>query len=166
VSSGSVYGLNVKGASYSEDGGHTWVEFPGTRGANFSNMAWISPRCGWAGGYNTSATEGGIFRFTGDLSAPSSTGENGPGTTSFSVFPNPFSTTTTIEFTLPKIGYVTLSVYDLSGRLMERIVSGKFASCEHHYKWEAPSLSPGVYFMRMEQETMIQVQKVIIIPNP
>ena len=148
------------------DGGHTWNAFPGTRGDDFYCLAWISPRCGWAGGYNTSATEGGIFRFTGDLLAPSATGEHDPGTTSFSVFPNPFSSNATIEFTLPETSYVTFSVYDISGKLLQRIVSGKLASGEHHYAWEAASLSPGVYFMRMELDTLMQVKKVIITPNP
>jgi hypothetical protein len=60
------------GCSYSFDGGHSWTDFPGTRGTPFTAMRWLNNHCGWAGGINTSA-ENGIFRYKGlliPLSAP------------------------------------------------------------------------------------------------
>ncbi len=61
---------NQKGASVSYDGGHTWEVFPGTEGATFRHMVWVSPICGWAGGYNISETEGGVFKFVDELFLP------------------------------------------------------------------------------------------------
>ncbi len=60
------------GCAYSFDGGHTWTDFIGTDGTPFYSMAWVNPHCGWAGGVNTNATEGGVFKFTGQLALPPS----------------------------------------------------------------------------------------------
>jgi len=38
-------------------------------------------------------------------------------------YPNPFNPTTTIKFALPKDGFVTMKVYDITGREVERLVS-------------------------------------------
>jgi hypothetical protein len=163
VSTGGDIGCKGQGASYSEDGGHTWTAFPGTYGACFLQMAWVSPRCGWAGGYNSSATEGGIFKFTGDLSVPSATENHDPNANTFSVYPNPFRSNSTIEITVPKTGFVTLSVYDISGKLQELILSERLTSGEQRFDWRSGSLKAGVYFVRLESDTMTQVKKVIII---
>jgi photosystem II stability/assembly factor-like uncharacterized protein len=55
------------GCAYSFDGGHTWTDFLGTSGTPYLSMAWANRHCGWAGGYNTSATEGGVYKFIGQL---------------------------------------------------------------------------------------------------
>jgi len=67
VSTGSA-GNN--GTSYSFDGGHTWFDFIGTQGAEYMQQTWINNHCGWAGGVNVSATEGGAFRYIGLLLPP------------------------------------------------------------------------------------------------
>ena len=69
VSTGSRYIFDYQGdgASVSFDGGHTWNEFPGTSGSTFLAMDWVNEQCGWAGGYNKSATEGGMFKYDGAL---------------------------------------------------------------------------------------------------
>lgn len=59
-------GRCVFGCSYSFDGGHTWTEFPGTAGTQFTWMNWISNKAAWAGGVNTCSGDG-LFRYTGLL---------------------------------------------------------------------------------------------------
>jgi hypothetical protein len=55
------------GSAYSFDGGHTWTDFTGTNGTPYYEMAWVNIHCGWAGGVNTSATEGGVQKYIGWL---------------------------------------------------------------------------------------------------
>jgi hypothetical protein len=55
------------GSAYSFDGGHTWTDFIGTNGTPYYGMAWVNMHCGWAGGVNTSATEGGVQKYIGWL---------------------------------------------------------------------------------------------------
>lgn len=166
VSTGGLGVFDQWGASYSLDGGHTWTAFHGTEGIDFRNMAWINPHCGWAGGFNSSPTEGGMFKFTGDFSVPFAIGETEAGKLPFSVYPNPFSFNTTIEFSVPETGMVTLSVYDISGRLLDRILSGKLARGEQRIEWDGGSLKSGAYFLRLELDATTQVSKIIILNNP
>lgn len=63
----SGYMTGDLGCALSFDGGHTWEEFSGTNGSRLSQMAWVNSHCGWAGGVNTSATEGGVYKFIGQL---------------------------------------------------------------------------------------------------
>jgi hypothetical protein len=62
-------GTNL-GCAYSFDGGHSWTEFSGTNGAFYAKQAWANNHCGWVGGINASATEGGVFKYIGLLQAP------------------------------------------------------------------------------------------------
>ena len=58
------------GCAYSFNGGHTWMDFIGTTGAQYFQMSWINNHCGWSGGVNSSATENGAYKFIGVLQPP------------------------------------------------------------------------------------------------
>ena len=60
-------------------------------------------------------------------------------------FPSPVSGTTTINFTLAETGPVSLSVYDLSGRLVDTVVDGELEAGPHACVWDASGRSAGVY---------------------
>lgn len=53
------------GVFYSTDGGHSWIPFVGNESDQMSKVDFVSPRSGWAGGFNASATVGGMFKFIG-----------------------------------------------------------------------------------------------------
>jgi hypothetical protein len=63
----SGYDSGNSGCSYSFDGGHTWTDFTGTNGTPYYPMAWVNSHCGWAGGINSSPTEGGVYKYIGVL---------------------------------------------------------------------------------------------------
>jgi len=65
VSTGAATGFT--GASYSFDGGYTWEQFMGTETDQFLACDFINNHCGWAGGFNASATESGMFKYVGTL---------------------------------------------------------------------------------------------------
>ncbi|MDP3832216.1 MAG: T9SS type A sorting domain-containing protein [Ignavibacteriaceae bacterium] len=65
VSTGAATG--VSGASYSFDGGTTWVDFIGTSGTQFLGVDFYDAVTGWAGGFNTSSTAGGMRKYVGNL---------------------------------------------------------------------------------------------------
>lgn len=64
--------------------------------------------------------------------------------------PNPFSHTTAISFNLPEEAVATLSVYSLSGKLMETIYQGETeADQDYRVELDASSWTSGVYILRL-----------------
>jgi aminopeptidase N len=69
--------------------------------------------------------------------------------------PNPFRGSTTIGYTLPADGKVTLTVYDVSGRFVRRLVDARQAPGNYEAVWDGRDsagrkASPGVYFVKLE----------------
>jgi len=65
-------------------------------------------------------------------------------------FPNPFNSTTTIRFDIPKAGLVQLEIYNLEGRLVETVVGktlppGKYSVQLNGHGTNGLPLSSGVY---------------------
>jgi len=55
------------GVFYSCDGGHSWVPFKGNENDQMIKIDFVSPETGWAGGFNASATDGGMYKFVGKI---------------------------------------------------------------------------------------------------
>jgi len=64
-------------------------------------------------------------------------------------YPNPFNSSTTISYTLPESGPVTLSVYNLLGQKVATLVEGVQQAGEHKAVWDAKGAPSGVYFYRL-----------------
>ncbi|MBN1447457.1 MAG: T9SS type A sorting domain-containing protein [Bacteroidetes bacterium] len=60
-------------------------------------------------------------------------------------YPNPFNPSTTISFTLPASGEVSLLVYDALGRPVETLIEGYRSAGTHHVGFDASGLSSGTY---------------------
>ena len=76
-------------------------------------------------------------------------------------FPNPFDLITTINFSIPETDMVILSVYDKSGKLIEKIFSEKLASGTHKCEWNAEGLPKGIYYGVLKTNKGIQAKKMI-----
>ena len=78
-------------------------------------------------------------------------------------YPNPFNPTTTIEFSLPKPGFVNLSIYNVLGEKVADIVSKDLTAGNYKYTWDAGGLSSGVYFYKLESGSFIQTRKLLLL---
>ncbi len=78
-------------------------------------------------------------------------------------FPNPFNPVTNIRFSIPKAGVVKLAVYDISGREIESLVSGKLNAGIYNADLDASALSSGVYFYRLITEGYTDTKKMILV---
>ncbi len=70
-------------------------------------------------------------------------------------YPNPFNPTTTIEFSLPTAGDITLTVYDLLGREVTQLVNGFAAAGWHEATWKGCNMNgkqaaAGVYLYTLD----------------
>jgi hypothetical protein len=62
-----------------------------------------------------------------------------------SSYPNPFNNSTTFKFELAQEAAVKLTVHDLLGRTVAKIVDGRMAPGEHEVPWDAREFATGTY---------------------
>jgi hypothetical protein len=149
VSTGNLFQNNSASVSY--DGGHSWEFFPGTKGAFMYQMAWVNPRCGWAGGFNLNATEGGVFKFEGDLHSYAGVDTPAVPGSPFVVrcYPNPAHGVSGFGFRVSGYGHVTLKIYDLQGREVAVVLDERMPAGEHTVRYDVSGLSAGIYLVRL-----------------
>ena len=78
------------------------------------------------------------------------------------VSPNPFTSATTISYSLPAAGIVRLKLYDITGQLVSTLASGYDNAGASSLKLQASSLSAGIYILKLSTETSTLTQKLII----
>ena len=78
-------------------------------------------------------------------------------------YPNPFNPTTNIKYDVPKGTYVTLSIYDILGREIEKLVNGYMQPGSYQVEWNASNYASGTYFYRFESDAYNQVKKMSLI---
>jgi hypothetical protein len=77
--------------------------------------------------------------------------------------PNPFSRTTSIQFTLPISGYTTLDIYDVTGRIVATLVDGEVQAGVHSVVWDRKDAASGVYFYRLESGERSLTKKMVVL---
>ncbi|MCD4732898.1 T9SS type A sorting domain-containing protein [bacterium] len=77
-------------------------------------------------------------------------------------YPNPASSSLTISYELAAKGAVSLSVYDLSGRLVETLISGEQTAGRHSVIWDSSVAATGVYLLRLEAAGEAITRRAII----
>jgi photosystem II stability/assembly factor-like uncharacterized protein len=142
----STSSANPIGSSYSTDDGVTWIPIDGIA---HGTLAFLNSSFGFSGGFNTNATTGGVFKFTGiPLKAPSFDLKN-----QITAYPNPTNGILNInsENSLIK----EASIFDLLGR---KVYKPKF-SVLNNVTLDLHSLQTGAYILKVtsdsgETETM------------
>ncbi len=78
-------------------------------------------------------------------------------------FPNPFNPSTSITYSVPAAGNVSLKVYNIVGQEVATLVNGVHAAGEYRAAFNASSLSSGVYFYRLEAGSTAIVKKMMLL---
>jgi hypothetical protein len=78
-------------------------------------------------------------------------------------YPNPFNPNTLIKYQISKSCFVKLTVYDLLGREISRLVDKKQNAGFYEVNWDAGNFSSGVYFYSLEADTYKETKKMMII---
>lgn len=80
-----------------------------------------------------------------------------------SVYPNPFNSAATLTYSLPRATNVSLSIYDVQGRLIQTLFDGLAAAGTHRVSFDGNSLATGVYFAHLETANVIRTQKLLLL---
>jgi len=78
-------------------------------------------------------------------------------------YPNPFNPTTTIRYQLPVTSDVKLEVYDVLGKKVATLVSGRQEAGIYTYTLNASTLSSGVYFYRLQAGRFVETKKMMLV---
>lgn len=78
-------------------------------------------------------------------------------------YPNPFNSTTRVEFTLPAAAPVELRLFDVQGREVRTLTAGVYAAGRHELRLEARDLASGLYFVRLVTPTQHLSRPVLLL---
>ena len=78
-------------------------------------------------------------------------------------YPNPFNPSTTIRYTLPASGNVSIRVYNVLGQLVSTLVDARQNAGTYEVTFNATAFSSGVYFYRVESGSFTAVKKMMLL---
>ena len=80
-----------------------------------------------------------------------------------SVQPNPFNPTTALSYELRDASYVSLNIYDTTGRLVTELANGWRDAGTHQITFDGSGLPSGIYFAKLRAGDYSQLQKLILL---
>jgi hypothetical protein len=105
----------------------------------------------------------GAYFYDSEASVDRSNPNPTPNLVSMSTYPNPFNSSTTISFTLPNSSDAVLSVFDMTGRLVETLTDGVRPAGKHSVVWNGMELASGIYFIRLDAGEFHSIGKVVLV---
>jgi hypothetical protein len=78
-------------------------------------------------------------------------------------YPNPFNNTTTISYRLAKPGHVNLSIYDITGQLVQVLEDGNQLANTYRFIWNASRYASGIYFVRLSTDKQTAIRKILLV---
>ena len=77
------------------------------------------------------------------------------------LYPNPFNNELNISVNLSSDSNVSISLFDIRGREIKRIIKEKELSGAHTYRITTESVPDGIYLLKIISNSKIQTQKII-----
>lgn len=82
--------------------------------------------------------------------------------TKATLYPNPVTNNTMLNFALKNNEYFTINIIDLQGRIIKNVFEGELKSGHHAIPFSVSKLSQGIYFVVMRGENNLKTKKLII----
>ncbi len=79
------------------------------------------------------------------------------------IFPNPFNSSTLLEFSIPETAAVNISLFDLRGAEIRTLANQIYTPGQYHLTLSGNDLASGVYFVRFETENFQQNKKILLL---
>jgi hypothetical protein len=81
----------------------------------------------------------------------------------FQNYPNPFNPQTTIKYSIPQKSVVTITVYDILGKEVSKLVNEEKLSGTYEVQFDGSKLSSGVYFYRLHAGSFLKTKKLVLL---
>ncbi len=117
--------------------------------------------------------DNGLFVFTveGHAGPPTAVGDDRPRPARVAIgpnVPNPFNPSTRIPFVLARAGRVELTVYDVHGARVRRLVSGPRPAGRHEVTWDGRDdsgrpVASGVYIARLRSGPATAARRMVLL---
>ncbi len=78
-------------------------------------------------------------------------------------YPNPFNASTSIEYELENDQNIQIEIYNINGLLITTLFRGWNKQGSYKLNWESNNNPSGLYFIRMQSNTHLQTQKVLLL---
>jgi hypothetical protein len=78
-------------------------------------------------------------------------------------YPNPFNPVTTLQYALPEDSRVSLTIYNLQGRVVAELVNDMKIAGYHSIIWNASNHASGMYFVKMMTPEFTKSQKLMLV---
>ena len=81
----------------------------------------------------------------------------------FPNFPNPFNATTMLSFSIPEAEAVSLTIYNIAGQEIAKLLDRNLAAGKYQVPWDAAGLPSGTYFCRILTPKFNQTRKLTLL---
>jgi len=78
-------------------------------------------------------------------------------------YPNPFNPATTIDYSIPSAGIVTLRIYNVLGQEVATLVNTRQEAGAYHAKFDASRFTSGVYFYRLTAGSNVSTKRMLLV---
>ncbi|WP_022836740.1 endonuclease [Salisaeta longa] len=78
-------------------------------------------------------------------------------------YPNPVRRATTFRYSLPEAARVQLTIYDVLGRAVQRVVQRQQAAGNHEVTWRPKGLASGLYLVRLQADADTATRKIMVV---
>ncbi len=155
-----IYAGTGSGVFYSNNRGATWT------GINEGLTNPVVESLGITGSFLFCGDDSGLVwkRPLAEITSVSSANEN--TVKEFTIgqnYPNPVHNATTIEFSVPQAGFMSLKVYNVFGGLVRTLAEEILQPGNYVRVWNAAGLPGGMYFYRLEAGGIIETRKMTVI---
>ncbi|MCB0727697.1 MAG: T9SS type A sorting domain-containing protein [Ignavibacteriae bacterium] len=146
--------------NHSTDGGVSWTNQISNTDEHLNSVFFLDSINGWIAGNSgvmLKTTNAGIltgFTNQSDYIGKYSLTQN---------YPNPFNPTTNLEFGISELGFVSLKVYDISGKEVATLLNEVKPAGNYVVNFNGANLSSGIYFYTVKSGDFISTKRMILL---
>ena len=164
--------VSVVKIEYSTNNGSTWIVVIAARPAAFGSYNWTVPntpstqclvRISDTSNTSVNDISDSTFTIEQSVSVEDLRSEIPDEYNLYQCYPNPFNPSTMIEFSLPEMANVKLSIYNALGEKVAELVNTSLQAGKYQYNWNASGVATGMYIYELRTDKFVSVKKMLLL---